>query len=107
MSVVTFDPTGNAAGITETDAGPANSVAIFPTSVVDVAAAPVGDTTNFEAIQPGGSATFDFSNYTPGVSTLSIYAGLIDTYNMFEVSTNLGNTYFTGKTSSIIMATVI
>ena len=96
VSVVTFDGP-NAAGVTELDAGPAGSVAVYPTTVVNVAAAPVGDATQFEAIQPDGSAKFDFADYLPGVSSLSVYVGSIDTYNMFEVSTSLGNTYFDGN----------
>jgi hypothetical protein len=94
-SVVTFDG-ANAAGVTETDSGPAGSVGLFTLTHIDIAAAPVGDTTMFEAIQPGGSAKFSFTNYAPGVGSLSVYIGSIDKYNYFEVSTSKANYFFDG-----------
>ena len=96
ISVVTFD-SPSAAGVTETDSGPLDSVALFTLTDVDVAAAPVGDTTRFDAIQPGGAAKFDFAHYAPGVGSLSVYVGSIDTYNEFEVSTNRRNYFYNGS----------
>jgi hypothetical protein len=112
VPVVTFDAP-NAPGVVETDnAGPmglttANAgvqadigsvglVGRFTLTDVNVAAAPVGDTGMFEAIEPGGSAKFDFTHYAPGVGSLSVYVGSIDSYNMFEVSTNIRNYFFDG-----------
>jgi hypothetical protein len=95
VSVVNFD-TPAAAGVVETDSGPAGSVGLWPVGDPNVAATPVGDTTQFEALQPGGSAKFDFTNYAPGVGSLSVYVGSIDSYNSFEVSTSLENYFYTG-----------
>jgi hypothetical protein len=110
VPVVTFD-TPSAAGIVETDTGPSSagaagmvetntspiySVGLFTLTDENVAAAPVGDITQFEAIQPGGAAKFNFSGYAPGVGSLSVYVGSIDSYNEFEVSTNLRNYFYDG-----------
>jgi hypothetical protein len=95
VSVVTFDGP-NAAGVTETDNGPGGSVALFSGTTVNLAAVPVGDPTLYEAIQPGASAKFDFTGYAPGVGSLSVYLGSIDTYNMFEVSTNEYDYFYDG-----------
>jgi hypothetical protein len=94
-SVVNFDDPA-AADIIETDSGLGGAVGLFTTTHVDLAAAPVGDTTLFQAIQPGGSAKFDFTHFTPGVASLSVYVGSIDAYNMFEVSTNRANYLYDG-----------
>ena len=95
VSVVTFDG-ASAAGVTEVDKGPIGSVGLFTLTDPNVAAAPVGDVTMFEAIQPGGSAKFSFKNYAPGVGSLSVYVGSIDTYNTFVVSTSRRNYYYDG-----------
>ncbi|MBV8594077.1 MAG: hypothetical protein JOZ27_07250, partial [Caulobacteraceae bacterium] len=57
--VVSFDGP-NAPGVTETDSG---SVGLWTGLTPNVAAPPTGDTTQYEAIQPGGAAVFDFSGY--------------------------------------------
>ena len=95
-SVVSFDGP-SAAGVAETDNGPGGSVALFTSTVVDLAAAPVGDTTRFQAIQPGGVAKFDFTHYAPGVGSLSVYVGSIDSYNMFVIGTNSKNYFYNGN----------
>ena len=95
-AVVSFDG-ANAVGVKETDSGPAGSVGMFTLTHLNLAAAPMGDTTRFEALQTGGSATFDFSGYAPGVSSLSLYVGSIDSYNKFSISTNLHNYVFNGS----------
>ena len=79
--------------IVETTSG---SVARFTGTTVDVAAAPVGDSTKYEAISTGGSAIFDFTQHAP-VQTLSVYVGSIDSYNKFEITTNRGTSYFNGN----------
>ena len=56
----------------------------------------MGDTTKYESIQPGGSATFDFKDAKIKVGTLSFYMGSIDTYNTFIVTTNKGSTSYSG-----------
>ena len=88
--VVTFDAP-NAAGVTATQTG---SVGLY-TGTSNSAAAPVGDTTTYEAIQTGGSAAFNFTGYG-NVGQASVYVGSIDSYNSFEVSTSTGNYYYTG-----------
>lgn len=88
--VVTFDAP-SAPGVTETDTG---SVGLFTGTFVN-AAAPVGDSTQYEAIQTGGSTVFNFINYG-SVGQASVYVGSIDAYNSFEVSTSTGNYYYTG-----------
>ena len=95
VTVVTFDGP-NAPGVTEVDGGPAGTVGLFVGTDVNVAATPVGDTTQYEAIQPGGTAKFDFIHYAPGVGSLSVYIGSIDAYNKFKVTTSLHNYYYDG-----------
>ncbi len=87
----------NIAGVTETDSGAVGSVALFTGTHPDIAAAPIGDTTRYEALQVGGVAKFDFSAYAPGVSTLSFFVGSIDAYNWFSVKTNARTYYYNGR----------
>jgi hypothetical protein len=113
IPVVTFDA-ANAAGVVETnntgpmgltvtnaatqvtDVSQVGLVGLFDATHVNVAAAPVGDTSMYEAIQPGGWAKFDFTNYTPGVGSLSVYVGSIDSYNLFQITTSDGTYFFDG-----------
>lgn len=95
IPVVTFD-SPMFAGIKETDSGPAGTVGVYAGTIVDFSAAPWGDTTKYESIQPGGSATFDFTDAKIKVGTLSFYMGSIDTYNMFSIKTNKGTTSYSG-----------
>lgn len=81
-------------GIKEPDSGPAGSVGLYTGTIVDFSATPWGDTTKYESIQPGGSATFDFKDAKIKVGTLSFYMGSIDTYNTFTVTTNKGTTSY-------------
>jgi hypothetical protein len=82
-SVVTFDAP-NAAGVTETDSG---TVGVYTGNVSNVAAAPAGDTSKYEAIGTGGEAIFNFDGYLANhtVNTVSVYLGSIDTYNTIYI----------------------
>ena len=87
-SLVTFDAP-NFAGVVETDVG---TVGLF-TGTSGSAAAPVGDTTQYQAIG-SGSVQFDFRTYfasqTRQIRSLSVYVGSIDLYNAIDVlDTNL------------------
>lgn len=83
-SLVTFDAPLHA-GIVETDAG---TVGLF-TGTSGIAAAPAGDTSIYQAIGTGGSATFDFRAYfasrLSAVRSLSVYIGSVDLYNHIDV----------------------
>ncbi len=54
-----------------------------------LAAAPVGDTSQYLALGTGGSAKIDFSNYFSAqqrqVRSLSVYVGSVDGYNRIQV----------------------
>jgi hypothetical protein len=91
--VVTFDAP-NTTGVTETDSGPMGSVGLHILTS-GTAAAPAGDATVYQALQPGGSAKFSFTGYGD-VGQASVYVGSIDAYNTFKVSTSTGNYYYTG-----------
>lgn len=73
-----------APGITETVTG---AVGLYKGNAYiggsQVAAAPTGDTTQYEAIGPGGTVTLDFTGYekTHTVNSLSLYIGSVDKYN--------------------------
>ena len=60
---------------------------LYTGSVSNVAAAPAGDTTKYEAIGNGGEAIFNFGGYLTShtVNTVSIYLGSIDAYNTIYV----------------------
>jgi hypothetical protein len=67
-------------GITETISG---AVGLFTGSTRRIAANPTGDTTQYEAVEKNGSATFNFAGYekTHTINSLSVYLGSIDSYN--------------------------
>ncbi len=52
-----------------------------------VAAAPVGDTSVYQAIGTNGASLFDFTAYglTHPVNSFSVYIGSVDTYNYIDV----------------------
>ena len=62
----------------ETDTG---GVALY-NGTSGIAAEPYGDTTQYEALQPGQTATFTFAS---NVKSVSAYLGSIDTYNYIDV----------------------
>lgn len=83
-ALVTFDAP-NFPGVVETRLG---TVGLF-TGTSGSAAAPVGDTSVYQAIGTGGSATFDFRTYfasrSSTVRSLSVYVGSVDLYNFIDV----------------------
>ena len=93
---VTFD-SANLPGVSESDGGAPGSVGVFASSVVDLAAAPAGDATRFEAIQPRGLATFDFSGYSGDIGSFSVYVGSIDGYDSFNISTTSASYSYNGN----------
>jgi hypothetical protein len=74
----------SATGVGEVDAGPValynatTGIAAFPYDSI-----PTGQINNFEALQPGGTATFEFNNEP--VSSFSAYLGSIDQYNSIVI----------------------
>lgn len=73
-----------AKGVTETVTG---DVGLYTGNTFvggrQIAAAPAGDTTQYEALGPGGMAIFDFSGYekTHTINSLSLYIGSVDPWN--------------------------
>ena len=89
-SLVNFD-TAPHAGVTVSTAG---TTGLF-TGTSGIAAAPVGDTSQYLALGTGGSATIDFASYFAAahnsVRSLSVYVGSVDTYNTIELLNTMGN----------------
>jgi len=67
-------------GITEVDNAP---VALYNATIPGLAADPYGYGGNFEALQPGGTAIFEFNG--TGVKSFSAYLGSIDQYNYIDI----------------------
>ena len=83
-TVVTFDAS-SASFVTETDSGAAHSSLLYSGSILDVAAAPAGDTTKYEALGKGDAATFTFGVKTSQVKTISVYVGSVDSFNTIYI----------------------
>jgi hypothetical protein len=88
-SLVTFDGPLHS-GITDTVSG---TVGLFTGTTSGVAAAPVGDTSVYQAVGTGGSSTFNFDGYFAmrQVRSLSVYVGSVDLYNYIDVLDTSGN----------------
>jgi len=110
-TVVTFDngaasgilpaagvATAIAPGVTETITG---DVGLYTGNAFvggsQVAAAPAGDTSQYEAIGAGGEAIFNFTGYeeTHQVNSLSVYLGSVDAYNTIIFLNRSGGTIAT------------
>ncbi|CAM3030956.1 hypothetical protein SPAN111604_00170 [Sphingomonas antarctica] len=89
-SLVTFDGAMHS-GVSLSTSG---TVGLY-TGTSGVAAAPVGDTSQYLALGTGGSATLDFASYFAAmhdrVRSLSVYVGSVDTYNTIEILNLTGN----------------
>ena len=81
--VVTFDAPLHA-GVANTTTG---TVALFRGTTPNVAAAPAGDTSLYQAVGTGGTSTFDFRGLeaTQSIGSVSVYLGSIDAYNTVEI----------------------
>jgi hypothetical protein len=86
VSLVDFDSAPHT-GVTVSTTG---SAYLHTGSTGSVAAAPAGDTSQYQALGTGGSATIDFSGYSQQLKSLSVYLGSIDSYNTVEVLNRAG-----------------
>jgi hypothetical protein len=84
--LVDFDSAPHA-GVTVSTTG---SAYLHTGSTGSYAAAPAGDTSQYLALGTGGTATIDFSGWSHNISSLSVYLGSIDSYNMIEVLNRAG-----------------